>query len=284
MVCSARPVSVFTFYPTGSGDTRERTWDLLMEHTKICLNDNLKVRPIANRDANHNRFFSERQMVALVLEYDNVATDWFVAQVKRYVSDALQTGSSRCLNHSSDELIALLLKRLFDRDRHRLKRWYNEGRVRLSTCVGTLMRRICAEWLRAHWSADPTTHSCTAPHRFQDASSRSDAADRLGSNQEPPTAESESPLVSNVARMRRQAVRRATSRLLQRDAVLFRRRMVLGQSDEEISSATGVALPQLGIALQRAERRVVAALYLSYPDLFSESNSAALQLQFRRMR
>lgn len=272
MLRSARPVSCFSNYDSASNDMRDHIWEHRMRTAYRELSA-VQLRPCMPPHSVPGRFLSEKELVSRVLTGDKQAAHWFVRRFERLVAAVVNDMPI----HSEDrhDVCQQVFMRLWEQDCRRLRLWFENGRGRLASYLGAIIRRTAYDWMRKYMRVSARSVCCTPRH----SESRSTAANAIEDRQT--TMFSNSTVVVDtevlvIVREQKRAIRHAVTSLLRRDSELLRRRYYRGQSYSEIAAAMGMTVNCVGVAINRAQKRMHDKLCLRYPGLFEQPGAALL--------
>jgi RNA polymerase sigma-70 factor (ECF subfamily) len=197
----------------------------------------------------------DQLLVTSVLSGDSTAAEAFVERYGGFVYAVLRAASLS--PDEIEDLFQQVFVHLWEQDHRRLRQWQARGAGRFSSYLAVLTARLACDYRRAR-----------AVH------TRTNRPDNEEGKEIWRGTPSHTPDLAEGMHRRQQmeAVRRALKRLNDRDALLITLRLVEGNSYRQISSALGMTVNHVGVALTRAEGRLRRELLSACPGFFLESS------------
>ncbi len=263
---SARPLSLFEGCDKNKkrNDMRDRGWEQLL-NSPIAAG-NVELRPCQQFASEADRFLTEQELVKRIISGQDESVSWFLPKLKSFVTSVLRDMNIHV--QEQNDIFNQVVVKLWEEDFRRLRMWRSDGRGRLASYLGVIVRRAASDWLN-HNNRGKRTCSYTL-RRNRDH--RNNMPEYLDINT---IHESDlSPLIATcpldqvLAREQEKAIKWAISDMLMRDSEILRRRYFNNQSYLEISISMGITPNTVGVVLFRAQKRLREKLWLRYPDMF----------------
>jgi RNA polymerase sigma factor (sigma-70 family) len=204
----------------------------------------MKTEDIASEYQDLFPFNTERELVGAILLGDEEAADVLVRNYSRMIY-AIATQDFGLHESDANDVFQHVFERLWDQDFRRLRMWNGKGS--LAAFLQTMVRNLIVDRLRGERN------------------------DTLDPDPAPGIEIQTDPDDSHYLVINRQAlvdcIRDAISKLKHRDRNLIHRKHWQEESYREIAAAEDLTVTNVGVALLRAEKRLVAWVQRICPEL-----------------